>query len=65
MPDYYMLCVSGDWENKMFSDFKADACLVIKSVDLFSHKLEKASLEFFKSLLLGIVRVIIKSGVYG
>lgn len=47
MPDYYMLCVSSDWDDKMFSDFKADACLVIKDVDLFSHKLEKASLELF------------------
>lgn len=40
--NFYVLCMSGRFNARMFVDFKADAALVIKNPDEFSRRLGKA-----------------------
>ena len=40
--DYYMLCMASDWHPQLFSDFGADACVVIKDVDEFASRLDSS-----------------------
>ena len=40
--NYYAYCLSYDLDLRMFKEFAYDACLVIKSPDVFIQKLEKA-----------------------
>lgn len=40
-PDYYMLCMSGDWDPKLFDDFsKSDCCLAVRDAEAFANRLE-------------------------
>ncbi|WP_300492824.1 hypothetical protein [uncultured Methylophaga sp.] len=43
MPNYYIFCMSCDWDQGLFSDFDGDACLIIKNVEEFSRRLECAA----------------------
>ncbi len=42
-PNYYVLCLSCDWDSALFTDFQADACAVIRGTDAFAERLEAAS----------------------
>jgi hypothetical protein len=43
-PDYYMLCMSCDWDPTLIQEFpKSDACLIITDVDAFVTRLETAA----------------------
>lgn len=39
---YYLLCTSGEYDPTLFGAFEADACLVIRDVDEFANRLERA-----------------------
>jgi hypothetical protein len=41
--DYYVLCLSGDWDLRLFDDFKADAALVITDASRFARDLGEAA----------------------
>jgi hypothetical protein len=38
--DYFVYCVSNDWDTDLFNDFGADACVIIKNPDAFAQRLE-------------------------
>lgn len=40
--DYFVYCVSNEWDVDLFDDFGVDACVIIKDADAFSQRLEKA-----------------------
>jgi len=43
-PDYYMLCMSCDWDETLVNSFSdVDACLIITDVDTFMSRLEAAA----------------------
>jgi hypothetical protein len=43
-PDYYMLCMSCDWDETLLNSFSdVDACLIITDVDTFMNRLETAA----------------------
>jgi hypothetical protein len=43
-PDYYMLCMSCDWDETLLNSFSdVDACLIITDVDNFMNRLEAAA----------------------
>jgi hypothetical protein len=42
-PDYYMLCLSCDWDRTLFEAFAADACVVIRRPDVFAQRLKIAA----------------------
>lgn len=41
--DYYLLCLSLDWDNMLFDDFKKDTCVVIKDVDKMRERVQNAT----------------------
>jgi len=43
MQDYYVLCMSCDWDRDLFEDFDSDACLIIRDVEGFASRLEGES----------------------
>lgn len=43
VPNYYLLCMSCDWDLTLFNDFSADACVVIHDSEQFAERLELAS----------------------
>jgi hypothetical protein len=46
MPDYYMLCLSCDWNVSLFEAFdNADSCVVIHDVETFAQRLDLAARE--------------------
>jgi hypothetical protein len=40
--DYFVYCVSNDWDLELFHDFGVDCCVIIKNVDAFARRLEHA-----------------------
>ena len=42
-PDYYLLCMSCDWDPRLLDDFEVSHCAVISNVDEFSLRLERAT----------------------
>lgn len=42
-PQYYLLCMSCDWDSQLFADFDADACVVIRDAEKFAKLLETAA----------------------
>jgi len=49
MPDYYLFCMTCDWDPGLLADFGADTCIVIKDAELFARRIEIAATR----LLLG------------
>ena len=43
MPDYYVFCMTCDWDPELFTDFEADTCIVIKDAELFARRIEIAA----------------------
>jgi hypothetical protein len=44
MPDYYVFCMSCDWDPDLFTDFgEVDACIIIKDAELFARRIEDAA----------------------
>jgi hypothetical protein len=41
--DYYVYCVANDWDPDLFSDFRADACVVIHNAKDFARRLSSAA----------------------
>lgn len=41
--DYFVYCVANDWDPDLFTDFKADACVVIRDLDEFARRLNTAA----------------------
>lgn len=41
--DYFMYCVSNDWDPQLFAQFKVDACVVIRDPDEFARRLKLAA----------------------
>lgn len=41
--DYYVYCVANDWDPDLFSDFKADTCVVIHNSEEFARRLSLAA----------------------
>ena len=41
--DYYVYCVSNDWDPDLFPDFNADACVVIHDPEEFARRLKDAA----------------------
>jgi hypothetical protein len=41
--DYFVYCVSNDWDPDLFQDFNADCCVVIKQPEEFARRLEQAA----------------------
>jgi hypothetical protein len=41
--DYYVYCVANDWDPDLFSDFNADACVVIHNPGEFARRLKTAA----------------------
>ncbi len=41
--DYFVYCVSCDWNESLFDDFNADCCVVIRNPNEFSRRLELAA----------------------
>jgi hypothetical protein len=41
--DYFLYCVSNDWDPELFADFKADACVVIHHPKEFAQRLKAAA----------------------
>lgn len=42
-PDYYVFCMTCDWDRNLFSAFNADCCVVIKDGEDFARRLESAT----------------------
>ena len=42
-PGYLLLCVALDWDEALFDDFGADACLIIRDAERFSDRLQGAT----------------------
>lgn len=42
MPNYYMFCMTCDWDPGLFTDFEADTCLVITDTEVFARRIEIA-----------------------
>lgn len=43
LPNYFILCMSCNWDTDLFDDFGADCCVVIRDAKTFAHRLEVAS----------------------
>lgn len=39
-PDYYVMCMSCDWDPRLFADFQCDHCAVIANVDELARTIE-------------------------
>lgn len=44
-PLYYLLCLSCDWDRRLFDDFMVNSCAVIYDVEEFALRLEKSVLN--------------------
>jgi len=42
-PNYFVFCMSCDWDPALFDDFNADACVIIRKSEVFAERLELAS----------------------
>lgn len=42
-PDFFVLCMSCDWDLILFKDFEADSCVVIHKPEIFAERLELAA----------------------
>lgn len=42
-PDYYVLCTACDWDDALFDDFRADACVVITQPETFANRLAQVA----------------------
>lgn len=42
-PDYFVLCMSCDWDLILFEAFKGDSCVVIRKPQVFAQRLELAA----------------------
>jgi hypothetical protein len=42
-PDYYLLCLSCDWDPALFGEFDADACVIIRNPEVFAERLAHAA----------------------
>lgn len=42
-PDYFVLCMSCDWDLTLFEDFQADSCVMIHNPAEFAQRIEKAA----------------------
>lgn len=42
-PDYFVYCVSNDWDPDLFADFQADACVVIRNPEEFGRRIQRAA----------------------
>lgn len=42
-PNYYVFCMTCDWDSALFADFDADSCIVVKDVECFARRLENAA----------------------
>ena len=43
--DYFLYCVANDWDTELFSDFGADACVIIRDPDEFARRLSAAAAD--------------------
>jgi hypothetical protein len=44
MPNYYVFCMSCDWDKELFTDFdEVDTCVVIKDAEQFARRIEIAA----------------------
>jgi len=43
MPNFYVFCMACDWDPKLFTDFEADTCLIIKDAEHFASRIEIAA----------------------
>ena len=41
--DYFVYCLSCDWDRQLFDDFGVDCCAIIKSPDIFADRLSAAA----------------------
>jgi hypothetical protein len=41
--DYFVFCVSGVYDYRLYRDFKSDSCLVIKDADEFGRRIRKSA----------------------
>jgi hypothetical protein len=41
--NYYVFCMACDWDKQLFTDFEADACIVIKDTEQFASSIESAA----------------------
>lgn len=39
-PDYFVLCMSCDWDPTLFDDFRADSCVIVRDPEAFAQRLE-------------------------
>jgi hypothetical protein len=44
-PPYYLLCMSCDWDQRLYKEFEVEQCAVITNVDEFARRLEQAASE--------------------
>jgi hypothetical protein len=44
--DYYMACFSRTFIHRLFDDFKADSCLIVRDENIFKSKFDNALAEF-------------------
>ena len=42
VPNYFVLCMSCDWDIALFKDFDADSCVIIHYPEIFAERLENA-----------------------
>jgi hypothetical protein len=40
--DYFVLCMSCDWDPALFEDFGADSCVIVRDPEAFAQRLELA-----------------------
>lgn len=41
-PDYFVLCMSCDWDPTLFDDFGSDSCVIVRDPEAFAQRLELA-----------------------
>jgi hypothetical protein len=57
-PNYYMLCLSSDWDNSTFDSFKdTDSCLVVRDTEKFGQRTLGACLKTYPESVGGLVPV--------
>lgn len=42
-PEYYMYCVAGDWDKRLFDEFGVDRCVVVTNPEDFAKRLQVAA----------------------
>ena len=53
--DYYVFCVSGVYDYRLYRDFKSDSCLVIRDAEEFGERIRKATLLNLPTKVFGVV----------